>query len=146
MRRASAALSLARSFLLLEDDYDVDWEVDQDEPGRGEQRAAYIGASAAGRQAPRRPSAAAHPHGKPMATHPHRTPSATHPHRTPSVTHPHRTPLRGSASARAARRTGQPAPKSQLCLCPVGSTSHARTEASARHPPNRTSPCGELRM
>jgi hypothetical protein len=33
-RRALAALSLARSFLLLEDDYDVDWEVDQDETGR----------------------------------------------------------------------------------------------------------------
>ena len=27
-------LRLARSFLLLEDDYDVDWEVDQDEPAR----------------------------------------------------------------------------------------------------------------
>jgi hypothetical protein len=26
------ALRLARSFLLLEDDYEVDWEVDQDEP------------------------------------------------------------------------------------------------------------------
>jgi hypothetical protein len=33
-RRARTALSLARSFLLLEDDYDVDWEVDQDETGR----------------------------------------------------------------------------------------------------------------
>lgn len=35
-RRARAALSLARSFLLLEDDYDVDWEVDQDEQSQGE--------------------------------------------------------------------------------------------------------------
>jgi hypothetical protein len=33
-RRARNALSLARSFLLLEDDYDVDWEVDLDEFGR----------------------------------------------------------------------------------------------------------------
>jgi hypothetical protein len=33
-RRARNALSLARSFLLLEDDYDVDWEVDRDELGR----------------------------------------------------------------------------------------------------------------
>lgn len=33
-RRARTALSLARSFLLLEDDYDIDWEVDQDETGR----------------------------------------------------------------------------------------------------------------
>ena len=40
-------LSLARSFLLLEDDYDVDWEVDQDEPAgetaaRGMRRRARI--------------------------------------------------------------------------------------------------------
>lgn len=31
-RRLLGALNLIRSFLLLEDDYDVDWEVDQDEP------------------------------------------------------------------------------------------------------------------
>ncbi|MGA9285100.1 MAG: hypothetical protein WBV85_06625 [Solirubrobacteraceae bacterium] len=31
-RRLLGALRLARSFLLLEDDYKVDWEVDQDEP------------------------------------------------------------------------------------------------------------------
>ena len=37
-RRARTALSLARSFLLLEDDYDVDWEVDQDESGREDAR------------------------------------------------------------------------------------------------------------
>lgn len=37
-RRARNALSLARSFLLLEDDYDVDWEVDLDEFGRGDAR------------------------------------------------------------------------------------------------------------
>jgi hypothetical protein len=30
-QRALGALRVARSFLLLEDDYDVDWEVDQDE-------------------------------------------------------------------------------------------------------------------
>src|SRR5271169_6091287 len=30
-QRALAAYRLTRSFLLLEDDYDVDWEVDQDE-------------------------------------------------------------------------------------------------------------------
>jgi len=33
-RSIGRSLSLARSFLLLEDDYDVDWEVDQDESGR----------------------------------------------------------------------------------------------------------------
>jgi len=37
-RRARNALTLARSFLLLEDDYDVDWEVDQDESGRDRSR------------------------------------------------------------------------------------------------------------
>lgn len=31
-QRALGALDLARSFLLLEDDHDVDWEVDWDEP------------------------------------------------------------------------------------------------------------------
>jgi hypothetical protein len=31
-QRALGALRLTRSFLLLEDDYDVDWEVDYDEP------------------------------------------------------------------------------------------------------------------
>jgi len=37
-RSIGRSLSLARSFLLLEDDYDVDWEVDQDESGRGDTR------------------------------------------------------------------------------------------------------------
>jgi hypothetical protein len=31
-QRALGAVRVARSFLLLEDDYEVDWEVDQDEP------------------------------------------------------------------------------------------------------------------
>jgi hypothetical protein len=31
-QRALAALRLTRSFLMLEDDYDVDWEVDPNEP------------------------------------------------------------------------------------------------------------------
>ncbi|HEY3959719.1 MAG TPA: hypothetical protein VGL68_04325 [Solirubrobacteraceae bacterium] len=33
-QRALDALRVARSFLLLEDDYDIDWEVDQDESTR----------------------------------------------------------------------------------------------------------------
>jgi len=33
-RRALDALRLTRSFLTLEDDYAVDWEVDRDEPSR----------------------------------------------------------------------------------------------------------------
>jgi hypothetical protein len=32
-QRALGAVRVARSFLLLEDDYEVDWEVGQDEPG-----------------------------------------------------------------------------------------------------------------
>jgi hypothetical protein len=32
VQRALAALRLTRSFLMLEDDYDVDWEVDANEP------------------------------------------------------------------------------------------------------------------
>lgn len=31
-QRSFGALRLTRSFLMLEDDYDVDWEVDEDEP------------------------------------------------------------------------------------------------------------------
>jgi len=31
-QRSLGALRLTRSFLMLEDDYDVDWEVDEDEP------------------------------------------------------------------------------------------------------------------
>jgi hypothetical protein len=107
-QRTLGALRVARSFLLLEDDYDVDWEVDQDEPGRGEQRAAYIEAAATGHRAQRRPGATAHPH---------------------------RTPLRHSATARAARRAGQPTPRSQLCICPAGSTSHVGAHASSTLPP-----------
>ena len=39
LRGASlGALRLTRSFLLLEDDYDVDWEVDRDEPRRARSR------------------------------------------------------------------------------------------------------------
>jgi hypothetical protein len=91
-RRARAALSLARSFLLLEDDYDVDWEVDQDEPCQGELRAAYLEAAAASDRVPRDLRA---------------------------VGHPHRAQIRRRARVAAARRAGQPAPKEQLCLCPV---------------------------
>ncbi len=34
-QRALGALELARAILLLEDDYDVDWEVDEDASGSG---------------------------------------------------------------------------------------------------------------
>ncbi|HEV7586127.1 MAG TPA: hypothetical protein VGO14_10140 [Solirubrobacteraceae bacterium] len=74
-QRALDALRLTRSFLLLEDDYDVDWEVDQDEqlqaihPHRAPLR---------GRRGPRRPgqpAAAPHvclcPTGDPAASYRH---------------------------------------------------------------------------
>lgn len=59
-RRARNALTLARSFLLLEDDYDVDWEVDQDESGQGRSKNDDISDRPARERAP--------------VHHPHRTP------------------------------------------------------------------------
>jgi hypothetical protein len=50
-QRALAALRLTRSFLLLEDDYDVDWEVDRDELSR---HAHHQRAPLGGRTGPRR--------------------------------------------------------------------------------------------
>jgi len=95
-RRARNALSLARSFLLLEDDYDVDWEVDQVEPGRGDAcgRADTPGES--------------HEPGPRHVVGRHDTATAD--------LHPHRRPLR-RRSARV--RAGQPAPAFQVCLCPL---------------------------
>jgi hypothetical protein len=55
-QRALGALSLARSFLLLEDDYDVDWEVDEDEP---EQAIHPHRVPLRGRRPPRRAGASA---------------------------------------------------------------------------------------
>jgi hypothetical protein len=56
------ALRMARSFLLLEDDYDVDWEVDQDELARSQHPhriALGRGAPLRGRRIARRPGAPA---------------------------------------------------------------------------------------
>ncbi len=89
-RRLFSALRLIRSFLLLEDDYDVDWEVDGDEPaesagcvsrrsGLGGSRLSDLGGSD-GRD------------------------------------HPHRVPLR---SRLGGRRAGMPASREQVCLCPL---------------------------
>jgi hypothetical protein len=67
-QRALGALRVARSFLLLEDDYDVDWEVDQDELTRvpHPHRAALRGGCAQGRvgQVPARPQACLSPIGR----------------------------------------------------------------------------------
>jgi hypothetical protein len=65
--RLIGALRLIRSFLLLEDGYDVDWEVDQDE--RGSERGVADGPFAArpGRGWQRRGSAEGeHPHRRAM--------------------------------------------------------------------------------
>jgi hypothetical protein len=43
-RRLLGALEVIRSFLLLEDDYDVDWEVDQDEPIESHTRGSRLSA------------------------------------------------------------------------------------------------------
>jgi hypothetical protein len=61
-QRALDALGLARSFLLLEDDYDVDWEVDWDEQAEVDHphRAALRGRAIADRLAHRRPGQLEH--------------------------------------------------------------------------------------
>jgi hypothetical protein len=83
-QRAFGAFGLLRSFLLLEDDYEVDWEV-----GQGERS---------------------------------------------EVDHPHRAALRGRAIADrlAQRRPGQPAPRTHVCLCPIGAVKPASGRSTAR--------------
>jgi hypothetical protein len=104
-RRARTALSLARSFLLLEDDYDVDWEVDQDEPGRESARGredAHDGSRALGRRAGTRRRDELRSRGilgEPDA----------------AGTHPHRAWLRGRS---ARERAGQPTQAPQVCVSP----------------------------
>ncbi|HEY2537391.1 MAG TPA: hypothetical protein VGI24_10460 [Solirubrobacteraceae bacterium] len=93
--RARTALSLARSFLLLEDDYDIDWEVEQDEAANRD-RSKIDGISE--RPARERASVAHLP--------------VAH----SSAAHPHHVPLRGR-SARV--RAGQPASASHACVSPV---------------------------
>jgi hypothetical protein len=67
-QRALGALHVARSFLMLEDDYDVDWEVDQDELTRvpHPHRAPLRGGCAQRRvgQVPARPQACLSPIGR----------------------------------------------------------------------------------
>jgi hypothetical protein len=81
-RRLLGGLRLIRSFLLLEDDYDVDWEVDRDELEMDE-------------------------------IDPDRRETAWE---EPWEDHPHRFALR---SRLCSRRPGVPAPREQVCLCPL---------------------------
>jgi hypothetical protein len=76
------ALQLIRSFLLLEDDYDIDWEVDQDEPIESPMCGSRLSAE----------------------------------NESNRCNHPHRVALR---SRLGARRPGVPAPREQVCLCPL---------------------------
>jgi hypothetical protein len=121
-RRARSALSLARSFLLLEDDYDVDWEVDQDESGQDRSKIDEI----SDRPARERRDGVGGRDDKPISSAVGRQEKAG-PGR-----HPHRGALRGR-SARV--RAGEPAPAPQVCLCPV---EHSATAAIRRTVPMRT--------
>jgi hypothetical protein len=72
-QRTLGALRVARSFLLLEDDYSVDWEVGQDERARvpHPHRAALRGGCAPRRagQLPARPQACLSPVGRDESAH-----------------------------------------------------------------------------
>ena len=59
-RRLVRTLQLVRSFLLLEDDYDVDWEVDQDELAERAESLRWIGEDPEGQDDSREGSV--HPH------------------------------------------------------------------------------------
>jgi hypothetical protein len=120
-RRARNALALARSFLLLEDDCDVDWEVDPERSGRGGARGR---ADESGRSDAR--GRAGEP-GRGTA------------HGAAGESHPHRVWLRERPSR---RRPGVPQPVPQVCLCPVlGSSIRGRVEAASG---GRPEPCPAL--
>jgi hypothetical protein len=122
-RRARNALSLARSFLLLEDDYDVDWEVDQDELGRDRSKIDGISdRSARGRADAVGGSGAV---GEAQAVGRRGTVDGRS---TPSP-HPHRAPLRGRA---ARERAGQPPTRPQVCISPVPALGPAGGDSRAR--------------
>jgi hypothetical protein len=93
-RHTRNALSLARSFLLLEDDYVRDWEVAGTEPGQRDARG-WAQTHDAGNELSRRDVVDT---------------------RGASGLHPHQTPLRGRS---ARERAGQPPPAGQVCLCPL---------------------------
>jgi hypothetical protein len=103
-RRARNALSLARSFLLLEDDYDVDWEVDQDESGQDRSKIDGI----SDRPARGRRDATGDGGGYPDM------PDAGR--RRAQARHPHRASLRRRS---ARERAGQPLARPHVCLSPV---------------------------
>ena len=96
-QRLLGALRLARSFLLLEDDYEVDWEVDQDE--------------------------LAAPMGRGLESdRSDRDESAGDGYDPAGGNHPHRMALQ---SRLGPRRPGIVVPDEQVCLCPVGGRARA---------------------
>lgn len=105
-RRLLEALHLIRSFLLLEDDYDVDWEVDQDEP-------AVSHACRARSPRSKEPGRGDHPHSATWLGEDSWIARSEEPDRGD---HPHRVALR---SRLGVRRPGVPAPREQVCLCPL---------------------------
>jgi hypothetical protein len=94
-RRLLGCLHLIRSFLLLEDDYDVDWEVDQDRPIEPPRCGSRL---FAGNESKR-------------------------------GDHPHRMALRSRLDV---RRPGVPAPREQVCLCPLPPRGHRGEQDSQR--------------
>jgi hypothetical protein len=97
-RRLSSALLLIRSFLLLEDDYDVDWEVDRDE------RTELLGSDTNGHASVALRSELGGSEGN---------------------RHPHRMALQ---SRLGDRRPGEPASREMVCLCPLPQRDHRPAE------------------
>jgi hypothetical protein len=89
--RLIGALRLVRSFLLLEDDYDVDWEVDQDERrhGLGVVDGPFADGAATGEWRPWSPLDRQHPH------------------------------RRSARVQLGERRPGSVAAREQVCACPL---------------------------
>lgn len=109
------AFGVLRAFLLLEDDYAVDWNLDRDEPSAvrpGHWEVAWEGPdrSRAGRWEASEGSGAAAQHASGWDEHPHRA------------------MLRRSSRA---RRPGTVASSEQVCLCPVGSVGRPRAAPRA---------------
>ncbi len=115
--RLVKALRLIRSFLLLEDDYEVDWEVDCSE--RANRRRRDGG-------------------GRPR-------PDGFRTGASPGREHPHREPLRRAREERRRRRAGAVAGPDHACLCASsdGGPSVDRVASVARSEPRRRTERGD---
>lgn len=97
-QRALGAVRVARSFLLLEDDYEVDWEVGQDEPSPASHPHRAPLRSGCARRRPGQPAAPAQPCLSPVG---HVTPEPGRLRRGEQASQDARTPG-GCESSRAA--------------------------------------------